>query len=121
MSDTASHPMERIERDAWITKLEFHRRLEEWYRQSRAPLIGDPGVPGMTGWIFVRDGHMLAKLQADTTRAGVAAYLELLRTQPGELTWHVVESSRGQPTKLAFGPERRILPGFYLYLYTLGA
>ncbi len=113
--------MERVERDAWITKLEFHRRLEEWYRGSHAGLIGDPDVPGMTGWVFVRDGHMLAKLHADTTRAGVGAYLELLRSRRGELTWHVVESARGQPTKLAFGTERRVVPGFYLYLYTLGA
>jgi hypothetical protein len=121
MSDVALHPMERVERDAWITKLEFHRRLEDWYRESRAPLIGDPGVPGMTGWVFVRDGHMLAKLHADTTRAGVGEYLALLRSQRGELPWYVVESARGQPTKIAFGAERRIIPGFYLYLYTLGA
>jgi hypothetical protein len=121
MSDVALHPMERVERDAWITKLEFHRRLEDWYRESRAPLIGDPGVPGMTGWVFVRDGHMLAKLHADTTRAGVGEYLALLRSQRGELPWYVVESARGQPTKVAFGAERRIIPGFYLYLYTLGA
>lgn len=113
-------PMERVEREAWITKTEFHRRLTEWYRRSSAPLIGDPEVPGMTGWVWVRDGHLLAKLDADTTRAGVGAYLDMLHERRGELSWSVVESARGQATKIAFGSERRIIPGFYLYLYKVG-
>lgn len=121
MTGSGAEPMARVERDAWITRLEFHRRLEDWYRRSRAPVIGDPDVPGMTGWVFVRDGHLLAKLHADTTRAGVAEYLQLLRSHRGELAWSVVESARGQPTKIAFGAERVVVPGFYLYLYKLGA
>lgn len=112
--------MERVERDAWITKVDFHRRLTDWYQRSNEPLVGDPDVPGMTGWIWVRDGHLLAKLQADTTRQAVGAYLGLLREGRGELTWSVVESARGQPTKIAFGAEQQVIPGFYLYLYKVG-
>lgn len=113
--------MQRIERDDWITRHEFHRLLADWYRNGDEPIVGDPDVPGMTGWVWVRDGHLLAKLHADTTRAGVGAYLQLLREHRGELAWAVVESARGQATKIAFGPERQVVPGFYLYLYKIGA
>ncbi len=112
--------MERVEREAWITKHEFHGRLTHWFRHSRAPVVGDPDVPGMTGWVWVRDGHLLAKLDADTTRAGVGAYLDMLHERRGEVAWSIVESARGQQTKIAFGSEQRILPGFYLYLYKIG-
>jgi hypothetical protein len=112
--------MERVERDAWISKSEFHRRLAEWHQHSEDPIVGDPDVPGLTGWLWVRDGHLLAKLDADTTRSAVGAYLALLRERRGELTWSVVESARGQATKIAFGSERRIIPGFYLYAHKIG-
>ncbi|MGH7444074.1 MAG: hypothetical protein ACREKM_04320 [Longimicrobiales bacterium] len=112
--------MERVERDAWITKQEFHRRLTDWYRHGSAPLVGDPAVPGMTGWVWVREGHLLAKLNADTSRAAVGAYLDMLHERRGELSWSVVESARGQTTKIVFGSEQRVIPGFYLYLYKVG-
>lgn len=112
--------MERVERDAWITKSEFHRRMAEWHRNTDDAVVGDPAVSGLTGWVWVRDGHLLAKLDADTTRAGVAAYLELLNARRGELSWSVVESARGQTTKIAFGKDQQVIPGFYLYLYKAG-
>lgn len=114
-------PMERVEREQWITKTDFHRRIGQWYRESHEEQIGSPDAHGLTGWLWVRDGHLLAKLDADTTRSGVGEYLALLRDRRGDLVWSVVESARGQPTKIAFGDERRTIPGFYLYLYKLGA
>jgi hypothetical protein len=63
----------------------------------------------------VRDGHRLARLNADTTRDAVAQYMALVQAAPGDLEWSVVPSARGNLTKIAFGPDRLILPSFHLY------
>jgi hypothetical protein len=108
-------PMDRTGRAEWISKGEFHSRLRRWYRESDEPVIGDPDADNRTAWIWVRDGHRLARLNADTTREAVAEYLSLIRSLPGEVDWHVVASARGNLTKIAFGPDRVVLPSFHLY------
>lgn len=108
-------PMDRLGRAEWITKGEFHLRLGRWFRESDEPLIGDPSAHPLTAWLWVRDGHRLARLCADTTRPAVAEYIALLRHH-GELDWIVVPSARGQPTKVAFGPDRVTVEGFHLYV-----
>ncbi len=107
-------PMERTGRGEWISKSEFHSRLRRWFRDTNDAVIGDPDAHALTAWVWVRDGHRLARLNADTTRDAVAAYLELVRTLP-EIDWSIVPSARGHPTKIAFGPDRIVLPAFHLY------
>lgn len=109
-------PMERLGRGEWITKPEFHARLRRWFRETDEPVIGDPDAHARTAWVWIRDGHRLARLNADTTRPAVADYLELLRSAPGELDWSIVPSARGHNTKIAFGPDRVVLPAFHLYV-----
>lgn len=108
--------MERLGRGEWITKSEFHDRLARWLRASEESVVGDPAAHRRTAWIWVRDGHMLAKLHADTTREAVVEYLNLLRTHRSPLEWTVVASATGQLTKIAFGPERLTVSGFHLYV-----
>jgi hypothetical protein len=108
--------MERLGRGEWITKGEFHLRLGRWFRDSAEPLIGDPGAHPLTAWLWIRDGHRLARLCADTTRTAVAEYMGLLRAHHGELDWAIIASARGQPTKIAFGPDRVTVEGFHLYV-----
>jgi hypothetical protein len=108
-------PMERVARGAWITKDEFHARLGGWYRSTDDAVIGDPGADGRTAWLWIRDGHRLARLFADTTREAAGEYLLLLARLHGAVDWHVVESATGQLTKIAFGPDRAVLDGFHLY------
>jgi len=109
-------PMERLGRADWIRKGEFHSRLRRWFRETDEELIGDPGAHALTAWVWVRDGHRLARLNADTTRAAVGEYLALVRALPsGDVEWSIVPSARGNYTKIAFGPERVILPSFHLY------
>lgn len=108
-------PMERLGRGEWISKAQFHDRLTRWFRETREDVIGEPAVHGRTAWLWVRDGHTLAKLQADTTRAAVAEYLLKLRSQPSPLEWHVVTSSTGHRTRIAFGPDRATIRNFHLY------
>ncbi|MCI0432047.1 MAG: hypothetical protein L0271_00155 [Gemmatimonadetes bacterium] len=108
--------MERVGRRDWITRLEFHARLVRWFRESDEPVVGDPDAHRRTTWIWIRDGHRLARLYADTTRESVAAYLNLLGSARGDLSWTVVESAAGHLTKVAFGPDQTILDGFHLYI-----
>jgi hypothetical protein len=107
--------MQRVGRAQWINKAEFHSRLRRWFRESDEAVIGDPDAHARTAWVWIRDGHRLARLNADTTRAAVALYLELLRASPGEIEWSIVPSARGNLTKIAFGPERVVLSSFHLY------
>jgi hypothetical protein len=109
-------PMARQGRADWITKLEFHSRLLRWYRETGEPVIGDPDTDRRTAWLWIRDGHRLARLFADTTRAAVGRYLELLGEQRGELEWTIVSSAAGQLTKIALGPDRIVIDGLHLYV-----
>lgn len=108
-------PMQRVGRGEWIGKGEFHSRLRRWLRDTDEELIGDADAHALTAWVWIRDGHRLARLNADTTRQAVNDYLELVRSAPGELEWSIVPSARGHFTKIAFGPDRVILPSFHLY------
>jgi hypothetical protein len=108
-------PMERVGRTDWIGKGEFHSRLRRWLRDTDEPVIGDPEAHALTAWVWIRDGHRLARLNADTTRDAVAEYVNLVRHAPGDLEWSIVPSARGNLTKIAFGPDRAILPAFHLY------
>ena len=116
-------PMQRLGRGEWITTPEFHARLRRWFRDTDDPVVGDPDAHARTAWVWIRDGHRLARLNADTTRSAVADYLVLLRAAPAELEWSVVPSARGRNTKIAFGPDRIVLPSFHLYVdpATLGS
>jgi hypothetical protein len=109
-------PMERVGRADWITKVEFHTRLGRWFRGTEEPIVGDPAADGRTSWIWVRDGHRLAHLSADSTRTGVAEYLDLLRERRDCIEWAVIPSAAGNLTKIAFGPDRATVPGFHLYI-----
>jgi hypothetical protein len=107
--------MERLARGEWIGKGEFHSRLRRWYLQTDEEVIGDADAHRLTAWVWVRDGHRLAHLTADTSRQSVGQYLELMASLPGGVEWHIVPSARGHFTKIAFGPDRIILPSFHLY------
>lgn len=109
-------PMQRLGRADWIPKLEFHSRLLRWYRETDEAAIGDPDADRRTAWLWVRDGHRLARLFADTSREAVGQYLELLSEQRGELEWTVVPSAAGQWTKIALGPDQVVIDGFHLYV-----
>lgn len=108
-------PLERVSRADWITKAELHDRLAHWLSETEEDLVGDPRAHRRTAWVWVRDGHTLAKLHADTTRQAVAEYLVLVGLHQRRLEWTVIPSSTGHLTKIAFGPERRTIRNFHLY------
>lgn len=109
-------PMQRVSRSSPLTKPELHRRLREWLDGTNERIIGDPDVHERIAWVWVVDGPILAKFHADTTREAVREYLDLAAVDAGRLRWSVCLSSRGRPSKIALGPEARIVGGLYLYL-----
>ena len=108
-------PLQRVSRGEWITRAEFHERLARWFRETDEPVVGEVSAHRRTAWVWVRDGHTLAKLHADTTREAVGEYLQLLRTNPSPLEWSIIPSASGQLTKIAFGPSRVTIRNFHLY------
>jgi hypothetical protein len=70
---------------------------------------------GHTPWLWVRSLGNDFYLHADTTREGVSLYLDLAKDFGENLKWSVIESTRGQMTKVAFGPDCTVISGFYMY------
>jgi hypothetical protein len=83
---------------------------------NNEPQIGDVDLQGRTPWVWIKDGVDLYNLHADTKREAVAEYLDLAKENALELEWTIVASQKGNPTKVAFGPEKKIIRGFYLYV-----
>ena len=109
-------PMQRVPRRSPLTKQELHRRLREWLDGTNERIIGDPDVDERSDWIWVADGPLLAQFHADTTREAVREYLSLVSRDSGHLRWTVCLSTKGRPSKVAVGPEARVIGGLYLYL-----
>jgi hypothetical protein len=108
-------PMERVDRDQALSKTEFHDRLREWLNSNEA-MIGSEDVPGVTSWIYVRDGVAIFALHADTKRPAVEWYLEKVSLYGDDLLWAVTESARGNETAVVYGPDKMRNKGFYLYV-----
>jgi hypothetical protein len=109
-------PMKMVTRSEPISKAELHRRLQVWMNSDNERQIGDLDVQGRTPWIWIKDGSDLFRLHSDTKREGVADYLGLANEIGSELEWTVISSQKGNPTKVAFGPNKETVRGFYLYV-----
>lgn len=105
----------RTLRSSPATRRDFEAALRTWLAAA-APgaTVGGAGQ-GQTPWVWVRaESGELCHLNSNTTRRGVEGYLALTAFgQPP--AWSVVPNRRGVENKVAFGPERRTVPGFYLY------
>lgn len=108
-------PLERVRRGSALTRNEFHQRLRSWLGDTEDPIVGLEEVPGVTPWVYIRDGSSLFELHADTKREAVRGYLELVALHGDDLRWEVTASERGNMTAVAYGPERVRNKSFYLY------
>jgi hypothetical protein len=89
---------------------EFNSLLVEWLSSSMDNTIGSDG---QDDFLTVPIGDVACLLRADTTRAGVKAYLtELMQGAKG---YSVVPSTKGVVHRIAAGPTTSRIPGFYLY------
>jgi hypothetical protein len=100
-----------------ISRRDFYELLHGWFKTTSEPTVGDvANYSGVTAWVWVQVGQHRCRLHADATRDGVAQLLEMRAAEGGELEWHVVANNRGNFNKVAFGRDKRVLPGVYLYL-----
>lgn len=109
-------PISKTDRNHPITRQAFHNLLKDWHSSSIEERIGDPDVRGQTAWIWVSDGAAAYYLNADTKRVAVKEYLDLISRYGNDFEWYIVLNSRGRLNKVAFGSDKRIIKGFYLYV-----
>jgi hypothetical protein len=89
---------------------EFNTLLVEWLVSTTDDTVG-PDL--QKDFLTAPIGDTLCLLQADTTRAGVKAYLSAL--VQGAQGYSVVPSTKGTVHRVAVGPTTARIPGFYLY------
>lgn len=94
---------------------ELARWLERWVRGTDMRTLGDPERHGRRPWLRVGVGSVKCHLNADTTRAGVETYLELVRREGERLPWYVVPGRSRLINEIAVGRERVRISGFQLY------
>lgn len=105
-----------VSRSEALSRSHFHALLRDWYEDGYdGDTVGDSGSHGQRAWIWIRHLGSRYHLNGDSTHEAVGDYLDLLDTYGEALAWSVVESSRGGPNRVVFGPERRAVPGFSLY------
>jgi hypothetical protein len=107
-------PMQLIRRADAITRPEFHALLRAWLRDTADEMIGPPDVPAWAGWVHVADGPARFALHAETRRAAVESYVELLDRRGDGLAWLLVEVEPGAKPVVMFGPDREQVDGFSL-------
>ena len=96
-----------------MKKPEFHEALRAFLATGAHVLA--PGEHAQTPWVWVKSlGHKYY-LHADSTREGIQGYVALVDEMGDNLCWCAVANERGRQNKAAFGPEKVIVPGFYLY------
>lgn len=109
------HPVSRFEA---LSRSSFHAQLREWYEGAfDGDTVGDSSSYRGRPWVWVRHEGGLYHLDADTTHEGVGEYVDLLDAYGDGLAWSAAPGARGsgRPGEVAFGPERRTLPGFLLH------
>lgn len=110
-------PISEVARPSALSRLRFHEVLRRWVAEAPAEVtIGDTGTYGQRAWLWVREAGHDYRLNVDTTRDGVVAYLALVSIYGDPLAWQIVPNRKGRANKVAFGPEKRTFPGFYFYL-----
>jgi hypothetical protein len=98
------------------SKRELAEVLGAWLRDSDASTIGDIAGYGRRKWITVRLDGLRAELNADTTRAAVARYLEQVRRDGPELPWRVVPTTRAHVIRKIVFSDDPDITGWNCYL-----
>ncbi|MDP2904428.1 MAG: DEAD/DEAH box helicase [Methylovulum sp.] len=97
----------------YLSRIDFDEKLKEWYSTSNDPFMGS--YKNNSAPLFIKQEDSVYKLNQDTKRHGVKLYLDLLAKYQGKLPWVIVANENGRMNKVAFGYDKVIIPGFYLY------
>ena len=104
--NTKSNPM---------TKDQFNEWLRTWCSTSSDKTISDYEDYGQSTYLYIQEDGNLYHLNADTKREAVEEYLKLLDSNK-DLLWTIVPNRKLRLNKVAFGENKKILKGFYLYI-----
>lgn len=94
----------------------LHHDLRQW-RCRGGDIVGDAARYPGTAWIWAEDAGNWYFLRSGATAAGVADYLALVDEHGEALAWRAREDRESGPRLVGFGPNRRTIPGFPLYLW----
>ena len=103
------------------TRQRFNELLKSWYQNNSEDTVGTCGDYGGVAFLWAVHDSNKYYLNADTKRSGVGEYLEMLKRYANNLQWSVVKNQNGTMNKIAFGPEKKKIRGFYLYVDLLDA
>lgn len=104
-------------RESAVRREEFHALLRSWLEESFSPSIGDPESHAGPAWLWVRHGGDRYYLASDSTREGVARYLELVGESGGDPVWSTVTSVPGVRDRVAVGSPGETIQGFEFFLH----
>jgi len=91
--------------------------LARWYRETTEETIGPDVTFGGQEWVCVDLQPHPVKLNADTSREAVRAYLDDVADGGAEVPWHVVANERsGRVNRVLYRADRTAARGWYCYL-----
>jgi len=101
-------------RESALRREEFHTALQHWLDESFDNHAGEVNSHAGPAWLWVRHGGEHYYLAANSTRAGIRAYLHLVKEAGGDPAWTPASSPRVRD-RVAVGPGRQIVVGFEFY------
>jgi hypothetical protein len=90
--------------------------LARWYRETTEETIGPDVTFGGQEWVWVDLRPHPVKLNADTSREAVRAYLDDVSDRGLEVPWYVVANERGRVNKVLYRADGKHARGWYCYL-----
>ena len=107
--------LEQNTRESALRREEFHRALRVWLDDSFDDLVGDPGSHAGTAWLWVRHGGDRYYLQANSRRAGIRQYINLVEESKGDPDWALTGQTGEDRERVAIGRNREMIDGFEFY------
>lgn len=94
---------------------DFTELLRWWFEETDEATVGDVGAFGGKAWVHVSVVGTGCHLNADTRRAGVKGFLDIVAAHGPGMAWWVVANNKGSVNRVAFGPDAATVQYFYLY------
>ena len=104
-------------RESAVRREEFHSLLRSWLEESFSSNVGDPESHAGPAWLWVRHGGKRYYLRSDSTRAGVARYIQMADESGGDPVWSTVASVPGVRDRVTVGSSGETIQGFEFFLH----
>lgn len=102
-------------RESAVRREQFHDALRDWLDESFENTVGDAQAFGGSAWLWVRHGGGHFYLNAESSRAGVRRYLQLVDSEDGNPEWTMSSQDNTDRARVAIGPKQEVIDGFSFY------